>query len=51
MHDSIPAPGVLLEGFTAMIAPVAWTAIVLFHGIWRSIDRPAADAIRPSGPF
>ncbi len=37
-------------GFEAALALWTWVAVVLLSGLWRSIYRPAADPIRPSGP-
>jgi len=30
---------------------VAWVAVVLIHGLWRSSGDAAQDTIRPAGPI
>ena len=33
------------------IAPAAWLALALLHGVWRLSRSEEADPIRPSGPL
>ncbi len=38
-------------GFEAMLILALWVALVLLHGLFRSLYRPDLDPIRPSGPL
>lgn len=42
--------GWIVDGFTAWTFLVFWVAIVLIHGIGRSLGDAKPDAIRESGP-
>lgn len=44
------AHGFLPDARLASIVLVAWLAVVLLHGLWRSMGEAKTDTIRPSGP-
>ncbi len=40
----------MISGFSAMVAVAIWGGLVLIHGLYRSLLRPAPNPIRPAGP-
>ena len=46
-----PTAGWTFGGFEAMLTLVIWVALMLLHGLFRSLYRPDPDPIRPSGPI
>jgi hypothetical protein len=48
MHET---HGWLLDARLAKILTVAWVAVVLVYGFWRSRGQGAQDPIRESGPI
>jgi len=50
MHAAQPSAGWIISGFQAVVILWAWVAVVLLHGLWRSVTKPDPDAIRESGP-
>jgi len=42
--------GWMISGFACWVAVWVWTAVMLLHGLWRSMARPEPDEIRASGP-
>mgnify|MGYP001825680210 CR=1 FL=1 len=49
-HQLQPSAGWIVSGFQAVVVLWAWVAVVLIHGLWRSVAKPDPDAIRSSGP-
>lgn len=50
MHEAPAAAGWIVSGFQSIVALWVWIAIVLIHGLWRSVAKPDPDTIRSSGP-
>jgi hypothetical protein len=50
MHEMQFSAGWIVSGFEAVVILWAWVAIVLLHGLWRSVAKPDPDTIRSSGP-
>ena len=40
----------MITGFTAIVSLAVWGALVLLHGVFRSLVHTDPDPIRPSGP-
>ena len=48
---TVSTHGFMPDGQLAWTVLFVWLGLVLLHGCYRSWARPAADAIRPSGPI
>jgi len=49
-HELQPPAGWIVSGFQAVVILWSWVAVVLIHGLWRSVAKPDPDTIRSSGP-
>ena len=47
-HEVQSSAGWIVSGFQAIVILWAWVAVVLLHGLWRSVAKPDPDAIRSS---
>jgi hypothetical protein len=49
-HEAAPLAGWIINGFESLVFLVIWVGVVVLYGLWRSLNRPEPDTIRPSGP-
>jgi len=49
-HAVAPATGWIINGFETLVFLAIWAGVMILYGLWRSLNRPEPDAIRPSGP-
>jgi hypothetical protein len=51
VHPALESSG-LLTGFQAHVFLWLWVSAVILHGaLWRSLQEPAPDPVRSSGPI
>jgi len=49
-HEAAPMAGWIINGFETLVVLATWVGVVVLYGLWRSLNRPEPDPIRPSGP-
>jgi hypothetical protein len=49
-HEAAPMAGWIISGFETLVVLAVWVGVVVLYGLWRSLNRPEPDPIRPAGP-